>query len=52
MIKLSFTDTDPKRASLVVNAIVDAYVEFNKTRKNMVTSSAVSWLAKKLKQTK
>lgn len=44
MVRLTFWDENPRRASEVANAVVDAYIDYILEREEMQSSRAVRWL--------
>ncbi|ASK26863.1 polysaccharide biosynthesis tyrosine autokinase [Neisseria chenwenguii] len=52
IIELNYTDTDPKKASLILNSIADNYVEQNRARDIQVASSGLAFISEELPRLK
>ncbi|MCK5689958.1 GumC family protein, partial [Myxococcota bacterium] len=52
LVDISISDTDPKRAAILANAVANAYIEINLDQKTDVTSSAVDWLSEQMLELK
>ena len=52
LARISFSDVDPARAARIVNAVVDAYIEYNIERKVDMTRYAVGWLSEQTEDLK
>lgn len=52
IINLTFTDTDPKRTSVILNSIADNYVAQNRERDVQVASSGLAFISEELPRLK
>ena len=52
LLTVSYTDTDPQRASRIANAVVEAYLTNNTEARYTATSKASSWLTNQLEDLK
>jgi len=50
LVRLQIDDPDPRRATLIVNALADVYIRQNLAYKLASTVEAVDWLAEQLEQ--
>lgn len=52
LLSVSYTDTDPQRASLIANAVVEAYLTNHTEARYTATSKASTWLTNQLEDLK